>query len=386
MKRIFCFFMAALLLVSFTACGDPTPEEINEKTLKVVMLCSGDAEVKTSQAAAYAAQLKAAAEMVQVKDAQYELCDGIAPNNPALIEDAVLTYIKDGYSVVCGTSAGYASAMKKLAKAYPRVTFVQVGEADETLPNYYAYNLKTYEGAYLCGLTAGFFTENDTLGMLVSETESVEVHQMANAFLLGARVKSPEATLKLAVAANEEESRTAAYALSLEGCDGVLVTNDSPAAIDFLREGETRVYTVYGQPEMDEWVTYAVTVTHQNQLGDTLQAVLSADKPYYNGMYVGFADGFLECHNGFDKEGVAGDAFLVPSEAQTLLRKVKWDVFSGIKLAWDGSAFAFAETPAAVRDADGNVRIPAGAGIPTKDTLAGMNWWMQGVSVLQSAQ
>jgi len=135
-------------------------------------------------------------------------------------------------------------------------------------------------------------------------------------------------------------------------------------------------------------------------VGDTLQAILSKDTPYYNDMYVGYAEGFLQCEAGIEEtvrqnpeelvqqedetgaaETVAGDAFLVPSEVQKLLFKGKWDVFSGVTLAWDGVAFAFAETPAAVKDAEGTVRIPAGAGLPTKETLSGMNWFMQGVTV-----
>lgn len=385
MKRVFCVVMAVLLCVALTACGDPTPKEITEQTLKVAIICAGDSQVETSQATAYAQQLQNAAQMVQLQSGQYAICDGISPNNAALAEEAIRDCIEDGFGVVCGTAAGYAPAMKKLAAEYPRVTFVQVGEADETLPNYYAYQVKTYEAAYFCGLVAGFHTQSGKLGMIVSETESVEAHQMANAFLLGVQVKKPDATLLVQKAFAEEENRVAANNLYLEGCDGILVTTDSAEALSFLGEGGIRTYVVYGQPEMKDTVGYAVTVTHQNQLGDTLQAVLSKQKPYYNNMYVGYADGFLQCQSGFDGGG-SNDAVSVPAEVQKLLRKGTWDVFSGVKLAWDGMAYMFAETPAAIRDADGNVRIAAGAGIPTAETLNGMNWWMQGVSVLQSEQ
>ena len=52
MKRYMCILLAICFLISLTACGDPTPQKIDEETVKIVVICDGDAEDETSQAAA----------------------------------------------------------------------------------------------------------------------------------------------------------------------------------------------------------------------------------------------------------------------------------------------------------------------------------------------
>ena len=49
-----------------------------------------------------------------------------------------------------------------------------------------------------------------------------------------------------------------------------------------------------------------------------------------------------------------------------------------------GTVQAFAETPTAVKDAEGTIRIPAGAGMPASETLTGMDWFMQGITVIDT--
>ncbi len=374
MKQILCVLLAVCFCMSFAACGDPTPKEINEDTVKVVLICEGDAAEETSQAAVYDAELKAVAEGMGIAEEQLAVCDGVT--DAAFAEAAIRRYIKEGYSVVFGTSERYADVMKKLAAEFPRVTFVQLGDADETLPNFYAYRLKAYEGAYLCGLAAGEFSQSGKLGMVVSDIDSVETHQMANAFLLGARTRNPQATLAVAKADAATYGKTVS-ALSQQGCEGLLITNDSKDTVAFAKSAGMRVYTVFGKP--DDTVSFSVTVQHRNQFGDTLQAVLSKTTPHYNNVQVGYADGFLRCVWGFEEDG--NIAVHPVRAAQALFTEGKWDVFSGIHLAWDSTVQAFAETPMAVKDTDGTIRIAAGAGLPAAETLSGMCWWMEGITV-----
>ncbi|MBP3381653.1 MAG: BMP family ABC transporter substrate-binding protein [Clostridia bacterium] len=381
MKRYMCILLGICFLISLTACGDPTPQKIDEETVKIVVICDGDAEDETSQAAAYETQLQTAAQMMGLQEEQYEVCDGIAESDSSFTEKAAVTYIKDGYSIVFGAEAGYAPVMKKLAAKYPRVTFVQIGDADASLPNYYAYHVKTYEGAYLCGLVAGGFAKTGKLGMLAEDLTTPETHQMANAFLLGAQVRKPQATLFVTAAKGTTDYASPLSQLVHKECEGVLITVDSKEAVDYAKESNMRLYTVYGRPNTDD-VAYRVEIRHQGQMADTFQAVLSGKTPYYNHMRVGYADGFLQGENGFEED--SADGYIVPDAAKTFFMKEQWDVFSGVKLAWDSTVATFAETPTAVKDAEGNIRIPAGAGIPTDETLSGMDWWMQGVTVIEN--
>ena len=380
MKRIVCVFLAVCLCIALTACGDPTPEKITEETVKIVLVCAGDREEETSQAAAYVEQLKTAAQMIGLKKEQYAVCDGVPDTYENAVEKAVISYIRDGYSIVFGAEAGYASAMKKLAAKYPRVTFVQIGDADETLPNYYAYQVKAYEGAYLCGLVAGEFSKSGNLGVLTADTTSVQSHQLANAFLLGAQVRKPNAKVFVAALANGGHSSPLSL-LSHKDCDGVLIAVDNKEAVDFAKSGGMRVYTALGRADTDT-VTYRVTLQHTNQMVNTFQNVLDKQAPYYSRMHVGYADGFLQCENGYEEDNA--QATILSNAAKAVFVQGKWDVFAGVKLAWDGTVQAFAETPTAVKDAEGTIRIPAGAGMPASETLTGMDWFMQGITVIDT--
>lgn len=382
MKRFFCILLAICFVISLTACGDPTPQKIDEETVKVVLVCAGDLEEETSMAAMYEEQLETAAQMIGLDEEQYAVCDGVSDKNSALAEDAIKAYIKAGYSVVFGTETGYAQAMKNLAAEYPRVTFVQIGDADETLPNYYAYRVKTYEGAFLCGLVAGEFSENGKLGMIVDDLDDVENHQLANAFLLGAQVRRPSATLMVGSGKNGDYTE-ALSKIAKDECNGVLIAVDDKQTVNFAKTGGLQVYTMCGRPS-DEDVLYRVNVQHTTQLVDTLQEMLSQKTPRYNNTAVGYADGFLRCENTNGDGDFVMQAYMLSDAAKTYLKKGEWNVFAGVKLAWDGTVNTFAESPAAVKDTDGTVRIPAGAGTPTAETLNGMDWWMQGITVLNT--
>lgn len=43
MKQIFGILLTICFCISLTACGDPTPQEINDETVKMVLICEGDA-------------------------------------------------------------------------------------------------------------------------------------------------------------------------------------------------------------------------------------------------------------------------------------------------------------------------------------------------------
>ncbi len=378
MKRFFCVLLAICFCVSLTACSDPTPPEINKKNLKILLVCEGEVAQETSQAAIYASELQEVAQSFGIDTQRIMISDGITAANVAFVESVMRSYIKDGYRVVFGVEEGYAEATKKLAAEFPYVTFIQVGEADASLPNFFAYQVKGYEGAYLCGLVAGELSEGGNLGMIAANTNSAQTRQMANAFLLGARVRKPQATL-VVTAANISTYRTVVTALEEQDCEGVLVTNDCADTVDFAKNAGMRVYTALG-PYDDEMVTFNVAAQHRNQWTDTLQALLFNATPYYNDMRVGYAEGFLQCRRGFEQETDTVYTFLVKA-AQTMLIKGTWDVFSGVSLTWDSIVQAFAETPTALKDTSGTIRIAAGAGVPTTETLRGMDWWLEGITV-----
>lgn len=387
MKRFIALILATLLCLSMAACsGDPTPADINYDTLKVAVICASSDEEEYSEAAAYLKQLETAASMVGIKKNQLVLYNEVSITNSALAEEAIEECIQEGCAIIFGTSEGYATAMKNLAKKYPRVSFVGLGEADKALDNYYAFRIKTYEGAYFCGLVAGIRSESGVLGMIAPKgKEDIETCQIANAFLLGARVTNAKATLNLisvdaARSATKEEE--AVKALDALKCDMVLITTRGDAARTCAAKEGMIALNMYTDPaQEDANVLYSVMPRFGDVFADAMQAILSDAKPYYTDKYFGYVDGLLTCTAGsiMDKESTYGDIYVLPGEIQSVLFKGEWDVFSGEAFTWKKGKLT--AKPAAIKDTEGNEKIAASAGIPSDKTLTAMDWLMEGITV-----
>lgn len=387
MKRIFCILIAALLCLSMAACktvGDPTPAEINEKTLKVGIICATDEKTAGSEAAAYREQLFVACRNTGLLDDQMMVKSNVSVVNSALAEEAIEECVRAGCAIVFGTAPGFETALKNKAAQYPRVTFVGLGNADATLPNYYAVQLKLYEGAYFCGLVAGVTTETNKLGLLAQNADSVETRQIANAFLLGARVANPDATVEIAatdVVSSDSREQNAVLNLKSAQCDVVLVALHSATAVKNVTDNRLMALSLSTRPVGEnEYFLYSATPRLTDWFVDTIFGVLDKTKPYYNDMSVGYADGFIDWQAGSVTEW-KGDAQLIPSKVQTYMNKNGWDPFSGVALTY--SLGELTAAPAAVKDAAGEQKIAPSAGAPSRETLDGMNWLAEGVSVLK---
>lgn len=388
MKRVLSLLLIAVLCLSMTACGfgDPTPEEINFETLKVGVICTTDEEDDATEAAAYTEQILTAVKGVGLEKDQVIVYTDVSTTNSALAEEAIEECIREGCAVIFGTSTGFETAMKAKAAAYPRVTFVGLGSADSTLSNYFAFRIKMYEGAYLSGLIAGIQSKEGKLGMIApAGATDAETCQIANAFLLGARVEKPAATLTLiSTGAAQSESKEDAAVKTLQdaGCDMVLIATKGSAARTAAVDADMKVFTLSTMPDANTTaLLYSVMPRLTDMFVDTMQMVLSDEAPYFNDMYVGYADGFLQCQAGSStsEDENVGDTYVLPGAVQRLMVTGNWDVFSGEALDWELGELT--KKPAAVKDAEGNEKIAASTGVPTKDTLDGMTWLAEGITV-----
>lgn len=388
MKRFAALLLIAVLCLSMTACRakiDPTPAEINYDTLKVGVICTSNAEDETSEAAAFTEQIYSAIKGIGIEDAQVMVRSDISTTNSALAAEAIEECVQGGCAIIFGTSTGFADAMKVKAKEYPRVTFVGLGDADSSLSNYYAFRIKMYEGAYLCGLVAGIQSENGKLGMIAPAGETdPETCQIANAFLLGARVENPDATLTLIptdAAQSDSKEDAAVTTLKNAGCDMVLISTKGTRALNAATTNGMTVFTLYTSPaETNESVAYSVMPRLTDMFTDTMQSVLSEIEPYFDNMYVGYADGFLNCVAGSSgSREVIGDTYVLPGEVQSLMMKGTWEVFSGVSLNWELGELTI--VPTAIKASDGSEKIAASKGAPAGATLSGMTWLTQGITV-----
>ena len=99
-----------------------------------------------------------------------------------------------GHKVIFGTSFGYMNQMLKVAKAFPKTTFMHA-TGYKTAPNLGVYDVRTYEGAYMLGVVAGKMSKNNKL-VYVASIPITEVISNLNAFTDGARTVNQANTTK----------------------------------------------------------------------------------------------------------------------------------------------------------------------------------------------
>ena len=142
-----------------------------------------------------------------------------------------------GHKVIFGTFFGYMNQMLKVAKAFPKTTFMHA-TGYKTAPNLGVYDVRTYEGAYMLGVVAGKMSKNNKVGYVAS-IPIPEVIRNINAFTVGARSVNPAITTKV-IWINSwfdpGKEREAALAHIAQGADVLMQNTDSPAVVQTAQE------------------------------------------------------------------------------------------------------------------------------------------------------
>jgi len=142
-----------------------------------------------------------------------------------------------GHKVIFGTSFGYMNQMLKVAKAFPKTTFMHA-TGYKTAPNMGIYDVRTYEGAYMLGVVAGKMSKNNKIGYVAS-IPIPEVIRNIDAFTIGARSVNPKITTKV-IWINSwfdpGKEREAALAHIAQGADILMQNTDSPAVVQTAQE------------------------------------------------------------------------------------------------------------------------------------------------------
>ena len=403
MKRFFCLFSALLLLGTLTACKKESavPTEIQKDNLKVGVICNTEKEAQCSEAWAYREQAISVCEGFGMAKKQVLVKPGVPYLNPTFAEKAARNYIDKGCALIVGTVPGYAAAMRKLAAEFPQVTFAQIGEPDETLSNYYTLQLRTYQGAYLCGIVAGLQSGNGKLGIVAPlDTENTEICSMVNAFLLGARAVNPEAEGLLwstGTEQNDTKETEAVEKLAAAGCDVLLQLTRGETVTDIAAEKGVKVCRMFStMPTEGDTVVFSVVPQLDKLYTDAVQNLLDKLPFTYQNAYIGFAeDAFsttLSLPISFDPELRVPDENADPSAetetaepdaqqllaaAERLMSEGEWDVFSGVSLVLENGEFQ--KVPTAVKGLDGQQHIAAETPLSDADIKTGMQWLAEGI-------
>ena len=152
-------------------------------------------------------------------------------------ERVIREMASSGNRIVFATSFGYMNPVEKVAKEFPKVTFMHA-TGYKSGENFGNYNARFYEGRYLTGVIAGHMTKSNVLGY-VAAFPIPEVLQGINAFIRGARSVNPKTEVRV-IWVNSwydpGKEREAAMTLIAQKADIVTHHTDSTAVVQAAEE------------------------------------------------------------------------------------------------------------------------------------------------------
>lgn len=276
-------------------------------------------------------------------------------------ERVMLNMARKGYDIVFGTSFGYMDSMLKVAKKFPKVTFMHCSgfKSAENMGNYFG---RMYQARYLSGVVAGSMTKTNVLGY-VAAFPIPEVIRGINAFTLGAQSVNPDVTVRVVWTktwydpATEKEG---AKSLLDVGADVIAQHQDSPGPQEAAEE--RGVYSVGYNSDMSSFAPKA-----------HLTAAVWNWAPYYRSVVEAVQSGTWKSGSawpGLDKGIVDLAPFgaMVSGDIQKKVEILKKEIAEGRKKVFAGP----------IKDQKGEVKIAADSAA-TDEELLGMTWFVEGV-------
>ena len=100
-------------------------------------------------------------------------------------------YAEKGNTLIVGEAFAVEAAARKVAKDYPKVSFLLGSSGKPQEPNFSVFDNFIQEPAYLSGMVAGGMTKTNKIGM-VGGYPIPEVNRLMNAFMAGAKEVNPK--------------------------------------------------------------------------------------------------------------------------------------------------------------------------------------------------
>jgi len=277
-------------------------------------------------------------------------------------ERVITQLAKAGNDLIFTTSFGFMNPTIKVAKRFPKVTF-EHATGYKRSKNVGTYVLRTYEGRYVTGVTAGMMTETDTIGYIAS-FPIPEVIRDINTVYMAAKTVNPNVKMKI-VWVNSwydpGKETDAANALMDQGVDILVQHTDSPAP---LIAAEKRGMRAFGQasdmskfaPEAhifsvrDNWAPYYISIA------DAVMKDTWAPKDYWGGF----------------KEDILTIESVNPNLPADVKAKIS-ETYAAVK---SGEIKPFTGP---ITDNKGNLVVKAGHTL-TDVELAQVNWYVEGIT------
>ncbi|HWA76426.1 MAG TPA: BMP family ABC transporter substrate-binding protein [Polyangiaceae bacterium] len=276
-------------------------------------------------------------------------------------ERVIRDLVKQGNTLVFGTTFGYMEPMLRVAGDAKAVKF-EHATGYKTADNLRTYDSRTYEGAYLAGVVAGFVSKTAALGV-VGSIPIPEVIRNIDSFTLGAQSINPKVKTRV-VWINKwfdpPKEAEAAQALINQGVDVLMQNTDSSAVLQTAEKAKKWAFgwdsdmSKYGPgahlaSAIINWAPY-----YHQAVEDALQGTWKSQKTWW-----GVKQGAIDLVSISDK---------VPADAKAKVEQIK----AGLK---DGS-FAIWKGP--LKDQTGKEQLKDGQ-VADDAFLSGINFYVPGV-------
>lgn len=136
-------------------------------------------------------------------------------------ERVMRQYAEGGHTLIVGEAFAVESAARKVAKGYPKVSFLLGSSGKPQAPNFSVFDNYIQEPAYLTGMIAGGLSKSGKIGM-VGGYPIPEVNRLMNAFMAGAHEVNPKVEFMVSFINSwfdPPKAKEAAFAMIDKGAD-----------------------------------------------------------------------------------------------------------------------------------------------------------------------
>ena len=136
-------------------------------------------------------------------------------------ERVMREYANGGNTLIVGEVFGVEAAARKVAKDFPKVSFLMGSSGKPQAPNFSVFDNYIQDPAYLSGMVAGGMSKSNKIGM-VGGFPIPEVNRLMNAFMAGAKEVNPKVEFTVSFINSwfdPPKAKEAAFAMIDKGAD-----------------------------------------------------------------------------------------------------------------------------------------------------------------------
>ena len=136
-------------------------------------------------------------------------------------ERVMRQYAQEGSNFIMGESFAVEAAARKVAKDFPKVSFLMGSSGKPQAPNFSVFDNYIQEPAFLSGMIAGGMTKSGKIGM-VGGFPIPEVNRLMHAFMAGAKETNPKVEFMVTFINSwfdPPKAKEAAFAMIDKGAD-----------------------------------------------------------------------------------------------------------------------------------------------------------------------